>query len=75
MRRVEDNKKTAAAVTATTNESKDYTETFENGTTVKFSFTTEIENYSPDDFQELLACFAKYSHNFYLFMGREIIKK
>lgn len=72
---MEEQKKTIAAGTTIVNESKDYTETFENGTTVKFSFTAEIENYSPEDFQELLACFAKYSHNFYLFMGREIIKK
>lgn len=72
---MEDKKKVATAATVATNESKDYTETFENGTTVKFSFTAEIENYSPEDFQEILACFAKYSHSFYLFMGREIIKK
>lgn len=68
-------KKVDTAATVTTGESKEYTETLEHGTKVKFSFSAEIENYSEEDFHKLLSNFAAYSHNFYLFMGRKMIKK
>ncbi|MED3799022.1 hypothetical protein MHB65_06875 [Lysinibacillus sp. FSL K6-0075] len=72
---MEKDKKVDTAATVTTAESKEYTETLEHGTKVKFLFSAEIENYSEEDFHELLNHFAKNSHNFYLFMGRKIIKK
>lgn len=66
-------KDTATAGTMAVSEAMQYEQVLKNGTKVKFHFGIESENFSRNDFHQLLEEFAQCSRNFYLVFGKKTI--